>query len=114
MICPNCEHNDLKVIDSRPSPDETAINRRRECKRCKTRFTTTERIMYQERGKLPKGRPANGAAAIELVPVCAPVEKPVEPVKAAQPVIDNRAEKRRALNDFMARYKEAHRTAGAR
>jgi transcriptional repressor NrdR len=42
--CPNCEGNDDRVVDSRPSDDGTTIRRRRECLLCGTRFTTYERI----------------------------------------------------------------------
>ena len=42
MICPRCQHDDSKVIDSRTSGD--VIRRRRECLRCEERFTTHERI----------------------------------------------------------------------
>ncbi len=41
MRCPTCGHPDSKVIDSRPT-DEGSIRRRRECLRCKRRFTTYE------------------------------------------------------------------------
>ncbi|HPX92911.1 MAG TPA: transcriptional regulator NrdR [Bacillota bacterium] len=44
MRCPNCEGNDDRVVDSRPSDDGTTIRRRRECLLCGTRFTTYERI----------------------------------------------------------------------
>lgn len=42
MICPECKKSDTKVLDSRD--DERIIRRRRECLRCKYRFTTYERI----------------------------------------------------------------------
>ena len=42
MKCPNCGYNDSKVIDSRPT--ENRIRRRRECLKCKERFTTYEEI----------------------------------------------------------------------
>lgn len=43
MICPRCQHNDTDVIDSR-DVDEQSIRRRRECGKCKYRFTTYENI----------------------------------------------------------------------
>ena len=43
MICPNCAHVDLKVVDSRPS-EENSIRRRRECTACNRRFTTYESV----------------------------------------------------------------------
>ncbi|MBA4028561.1 MAG: transcriptional regulator NrdR [Planctomyces sp.] len=44
MICPYCQHNDDKVIDSRASEGGRVIRRRRECLACRKRFTTYERI----------------------------------------------------------------------
>lgn len=44
MKCPNCSHQNSKVIDSRHAEDIDAIRRRRECESCNTRFTTFERI----------------------------------------------------------------------
>jgi transcriptional repressor NrdR len=41
--CPSCGADDDKVVDSRPTPDGTAIRRRRECRACGFRFTTFER-----------------------------------------------------------------------
>lgn len=42
--CPNCEGNDDRVVDSRPSDDGSSIRRRRECLLCGSRFTTYEKI----------------------------------------------------------------------
>ncbi len=42
MLCPECKKSDTKVLDSRD--DNRLIRRRRECLRCKYRFTTYERI----------------------------------------------------------------------
>ncbi|NLA95481.1 MAG: transcriptional repressor NrdR [Clostridiaceae bacterium] len=44
MKCPNCEGNDDRVVDSRPSDDGTTIRRRRECLLCGSRFTTYEKV----------------------------------------------------------------------
>ncbi len=44
MRCPYCEHEESKVLDSRPVEDGVAIRRRRECLRCGRRFTTYERV----------------------------------------------------------------------
>ena len=41
MRCPACGFDDSRVIDSRPT-EEGSIRRRRECRRCKKRFTTYE------------------------------------------------------------------------
>lgn len=42
MKCPFCDHEELKVTDSRNSPENNAIRRRRECLGCGKRFTTFE------------------------------------------------------------------------
>ncbi len=44
MICPYCQANDDKVIDSRASDGGKVIRRRRECLGCEKRFTTYERV----------------------------------------------------------------------
>ena len=44
MKCPFCHETDNRVIDSRLSKDSNMIRRRRECERCKRRFTTYERV----------------------------------------------------------------------
>ena len=42
MKCPFCGNEDTKVIDSRPSEDNSSIRRRRQCDVCLKRFTTYE------------------------------------------------------------------------
>lgn len=44
VICPFCSANDDKVIDSRSSEGGAVIRRRRQCLKCKKRFTTYERV----------------------------------------------------------------------
>ena len=44
MRCPFCTQPDDKVIDSRTAREGEVIRRRRECLRCRRRFTTYERI----------------------------------------------------------------------
>ena len=44
MKCPYCGEDDTKVIDSRPAEENNAIRRRRQCLKCKKRFTTYEKI----------------------------------------------------------------------
>ncbi len=44
MKCPSCGNFESKVLDSRPSADNTSIRRRRECLACQKRFTTFETI----------------------------------------------------------------------
>jgi transcriptional repressor NrdR len=42
--CPFCGHIEDKVIDSRSSNEDRSVRRRRECIKCKRRFTTYEYI----------------------------------------------------------------------
>lgn len=44
MKCPICHHIDTKVVDSRMSGEGGCIRRRRECLKCKYRFSTREEI----------------------------------------------------------------------
>ena len=48
MRCPFCAHEDSQVKDSRPTEDNTAIRRRRQCSSCGARFTTFERVQLRE------------------------------------------------------------------
>jgi transcriptional repressor NrdR len=43
MKCPFCSHAESKVVDSRPTEENSAIRRRRECMICAKRFTTYEK-----------------------------------------------------------------------
>lgn len=42
MLCPFCHHDETRVIDSRANA-ENAVRRRRECLKCRRRFTTYEK-----------------------------------------------------------------------
>lgn len=44
MKCPFCNHSEDKVIDSRSANEDKSIRRRRECLKCKKRFTTYEYV----------------------------------------------------------------------
>ncbi len=44
MKCPYCGFGQDRVVDSRESKEADSIRRRRECERCKRRFTTYERV----------------------------------------------------------------------
>ena len=44
MRCPVCNNKETGVVDSRPSGDGLVIRRRRECAKCKYRFSTAEEI----------------------------------------------------------------------
>ncbi|PNH20074.1 transcriptional regulator NrdR [Lachnospiraceae bacterium] len=43
MKCPFCNAADTRVIDSRPTEDNSSIRRRRQCENCGKRFTTYEK-----------------------------------------------------------------------
>jgi transcriptional repressor NrdR len=44
MICPFCNYNETKVIDSRDTNDGKITRRRRECLKCLARFSTYEEV----------------------------------------------------------------------
>ena len=44
MKCPFCFHSDTKVVDKRETENIDVTRRRRECLKCKKRFTTYERV----------------------------------------------------------------------
>jgi transcriptional repressor NrdR len=44
MRCPWCEHDEDRVVDSRPAEGGLAVRRRRECVSCGRRFSTFERV----------------------------------------------------------------------
>ncbi len=44
MKCPFCGQPDSKVVDSRPTDEDSRIRRRRECTECGRRFTTYEMV----------------------------------------------------------------------
>jgi len=44
MKCPFCFYLETKVIDKRETEDSDVVRRRRECLKCKKRFTTYERV----------------------------------------------------------------------
>ena len=48
MRCPFCGNDDTQVKDSRPTEDNSAIRRRRQCISCGARFTTFERVQLRE------------------------------------------------------------------
>lgn len=44
MKCPFCGEADTRVLDSRPTEEDSSIRRRRECQACGKRFTTYEMV----------------------------------------------------------------------
>ena len=44
MRCPYCLHLNDRVVDSRSANDNRSVRRRRECMKCKKRFTTYESL----------------------------------------------------------------------
>ena len=44
MRCPYCQHQESKVVDSRPTEEGATIRRRRQCMACGRRFTTYEQV----------------------------------------------------------------------
>ena len=46
MQCTSCQYTDSRVLESRSTEAGQSIRRRRECLRCKHRFTTYERVEF--------------------------------------------------------------------
>lgn len=44
MLCPFCNCENSKVLESRTTAERSSIRRRRECEHCTKRFTTYERV----------------------------------------------------------------------
>ena len=44
MRCPVCNNRETSVVDSRSAGDELAVRRRRECDKCRYRFSTVEDV----------------------------------------------------------------------
>lgn len=44
MHCPVCSNKDTSVVDTRPVSGDLAVRRRRECDKCRYRFSTLEEI----------------------------------------------------------------------
>ena len=68
MRCPFCANEDSQVKDSRPTEDNTAIRRRRQCESCGARFTTFERVQLRDVWVVKSGgrREAFDRAKIDL------------------------------------------------
>ena len=56
MHCPFCNHEELKVTDSRNATEQNAVRRRRECWSCLRRFTTFETVDLTIQVKKRDGR----------------------------------------------------------
>ncbi|MBN1169370.1 transcriptional repressor NrdR [Candidatus Woesebacteria bacterium] len=44
MKCPFCQHVSTQVLESRTTDEGSVVRRRRECEKCKKRFTTYEKV----------------------------------------------------------------------
>jgi transcriptional repressor NrdR len=85
VICPYCDANDDKVIDSRASDGGRVIRRRRECLKCGKRFTTYERTEQAARltvakhdGRREPFRRENVLAGVEAACGKRPIPEPVK------------------------------------
>ena len=83
MRCPFCAHEDSQVKDSRPTEDNGAIRRRRQCEACGARFTTFERIQLRELTvvKSEGRRQSFDREKLERSVTIACRERPIEPAK---------------------------------
>ena len=80
MMCPVCNTDDTRVVDSRPSESGRAIRRRRECAACGHRFTTYERaattLMVRKRdGRTEPFDPSKVVRGLEITLADRPVSQ---------------------------------------
>lgn len=54
MICPYCQHDETKVLETRETTD-VETRRRRECQKCMKRFTTYEHVEQKPLFVIKKG-----------------------------------------------------------
>ena len=83
MRCPFCAHEDSQVKDSRPTEDNGAIRRRRQCEACGARFTPFERIQLRELTvvKSEGRRQSFDREKLERSVTIACRKRPIEPAK---------------------------------
>ena len=83
MRCPFCAHEDSQVKDSRPTEDNGAIRRRRQCEACGARFTTFERIQLRDLTvvKSEGRRQSFDREKLERSVTIACRKRPIEPAK---------------------------------
>jgi transcriptional repressor NrdR len=83
LRCPFCAHEDSQVKDSRPTEDNGAIRRRRQCEACGARFTTFERIQLRELTvvKSEGRRQSFDREKLERSVTIACRKRPIEPAK---------------------------------
>lgn len=83
MRCPFCGHENSQVKDSRPTEDNAAIRRRRQCEGCGARFTTFERIQLRELTvvKSEGRREPFDREKLERSVIIACRKRPVDPVR---------------------------------
>jgi transcriptional repressor NrdR len=81
LRCPFCGNDDSQVKDSRPTDDNAAIRRRRQCEGCGARFTTFERIQLRDLYILKKTgvRQAFERSKLERSIAIACRKRPIEP-----------------------------------
>ena len=66
MRCPFCNNLESKVIDTRAIDDYAAIRRRRQCEKCRKRFTTYEKVETMPIMLIKKDRTREGYERAKL------------------------------------------------
>ncbi len=126
MKCPYCSHKEDKVVDSREASSGDLIRRRRECLKCRRRFTTYERIdeipymiikKYGRRERFDRQKLLQGLLkACEKRPIPIPkIEALVEEVEAFVHESANRERTSTEIGEMlMARLKKQDKVAYVR
>ena len=81
MLCPSCDSDSTKVVDTRAARDGRAVRRRRECLGCGGRFTTYENVEQRPLQVLKRDGSAEdfqrGKLRASIATACA--KRPVSP-----------------------------------
>ena len=126
MKCPFCGADTDKVVDSRSSKNGESTRRRRECQKCRQRFTTYEYIenvainVIKADGKREPfdRKKLSGGIAISCAKLPIPTDRIDEIVDDITHEIEAREEREISANDIgemvMARLKKLHEVAYVR
>jgi len=125
MLCPHCKSPKTRVIDKRNTEENKIIRRRRECLKCKNRFTTYERAILDliiikkggKRERFDRNKLKNGIKkACEKRPVSLrKIERLVNEVEAELRKLHKTEIKSRIIGDFvMERLKKIDKVAFVR
>ncbi len=86
MKCPFCCSEQTKVVDKRDNREDSSTRRRRECLKCKKRFTTYERI---EKADLSIEKKDGSLERVDTEKILKGIKKAVDDVKIPEEEIED-------------------------